>query len=77
MGEESEEISGNGILTIRKCKFTILQNGMVSYHVKKVFFYLSVLAYWSSQTLKVGSSAIDLGSIPGTSGRKGLEIANF
>ena len=34
-------MSGNGISTIGKCKFTLLQNGMVSY-IKIGFFHLSV-----------------------------------
>ena len=37
-----EEISGNGISTIGKCKFTILQNEMVSIHIKIAFFHLNI-----------------------------------
>ena len=42
-----EEISGNGILTIGKWEFAILQNGMVSYTCKDSFCSPEYLAYWS------------------------------
>ena len=37
-----EGILGTGISTIWKLKFTILQNGMVSYTYKIAFFHLTV-----------------------------------
>ena len=41
-----EEISGNGISTIGKRKFTILQNGMVSNTCKNGILSHEYLAYW-------------------------------
>ena len=41
-----EEMSGHGISTIGKCKFTILQNGMVSYTCKDGTLSPECLAYW-------------------------------
>ena len=39
--------SGNGILTIGKCKFTILQNETVSCRCKDSILSPECLAYWS------------------------------
>ena len=57
-----EEISGNGISTIGKWKFTILQNEMVHLHVKIAFFT------WVFGLLVkvVANSAVDPGYIPGS-----------
>ena len=45
-----EELSGNEILTIGKCKFTIMQYGKISYTNKDSFLSPECLSYWSSRT---------------------------
>ena len=62
---------GNGILSIGKCKFTILQSGMVSYTYEDGNLLLECLAYWSrwlEVLLRICCRvySVDQGLIPGS-----------
>ena len=62
-----EDISGNGILTIGRCKFTILLIGMVSCTCKDSSLSPEPDRVFVLLVKVIGSFTVDTGSIPGRS----------